>query len=82
MQLTLEIPDSVIASAAMSPADLTREAKRELALSLYRRGVLSAGKAAELTGESRMVFEALLAERRIERPFSVVDFEHEMLAGK
>lgn len=82
MQLTLEIPDSVIAAAAMSAADLTLELKRELALSLYGRGVLSAGKAAELAGASRMVFEALLAERRIERPFSAADFEQEMLAGK
>ncbi len=82
MQVTLEIPDSVIASAAMSAADLTLELKKELALSLYGRGVLSAGKAAELAEASRMDFEALLAERRIERPLSAEDFEHEMQAGK
>lgn len=82
MQLTLEIPDSVIASAAMSAADLTVELKKEIAVSFYRRGVLSAGKAAELAGASRMIFETLLAERRIERPSSEEDFEQEMLAGK
>ncbi len=77
MQLTLEIPDPVFASSAMSAVDLTLEVKRELALSLYRRGVLSVGKAAELAGTSRMTFEGLLADRRIERPFSAADFEHE-----
>ena len=82
MQLTLEIPDRVFASSAMSAVDLTIEVKRELALSLYRRGVLSVGKAAELAGASRMVFEGLLADRRIERPFSAADFEHETQAGK
>ena len=82
MQLTLEIPDSLVALTAMSAADLTLEAKRELALSLYARGILSAGKAAELAGMSRMALEAQLAERRIERPFSAADFEHEMQAGK
>ena len=82
MQLTLEIPDPVFASSAMSATDLTLEVKRELALSLYRRGVLSVGKAAELAGTSRMIFEGLLAGRRIERPFSAADFEHETQAGK
>jgi predicted HTH domain antitoxin len=77
MILTLEIPDSLVALTAMSAADLSLEAKRELALSLYGRGVLSAGKTAELAGMSRMALEALLAERRAERPFSAADFEHE-----
>lgn len=82
MQVTLEIPDSVIASTSMTAVDLMLEAKRELALSLYGRGVLSAGKAAELAAMSRMAFEGVLAARVIEYPFSVADFEHEMLAAK
>ena len=75
--MTIEIPDSVIAASSMSATDLALEAARELALVLYGRGVLSAGKAAELAGMTRREFEELLAERRIERPLSVADLEQE-----
>jgi predicted HTH domain antitoxin len=81
VRLTFDIPDSLVGLSAMSAVDLTLEAKRELALSLHGLGVLSAGKTAELAGMSRMALEALLAERRVERPFSATDFEHESLVG-
>lgn len=77
MHLTLEIPDSVIASTSMSAADLTLELTRELALSLYARGILSAGKAAEMADLTRREFEELLGERRTERPLTADDLAHE-----
>ncbi|TAG09779.1 MAG: UPF0175 family protein [Verrucomicrobia bacterium] len=77
MRLTMEIPDSVISSASMSAADLTHELTRELALSLYARGILSAGKAAEMADLTRRESEELLGERRIERPLTAGDLAHE-----
>lgn len=69
--LTLEISDSLVALTANSAADLTLDLKRELALSLYARGILSAGKAAEMSDLTRREFEELLGKRRIERPLAV-----------
>ena len=80
--MTLEIPDSVVSAISSGETDLTAEVKRELALSLYGRGVLSAGKAAELAGVGRMSFESILAKGRMERPFSEEDLAREIAAGE
>jgi predicted HTH domain antitoxin len=46
------------------------ELQKELALALYRRGVLSLGEASKLAGLSRWAFEELLGERGISRHYT------------
>ncbi|HEX8319486.1 UPF0175 family protein [Longimicrobium sp.] len=55
------IPDKVMAAAGLTDADLATE----LAVVLYEREKLSLGRAAELAGMNKWVFNDLLAERNI-----------------
>jgi predicted HTH domain antitoxin len=77
MSFHLEIPDGVVESLHLPPEEAERELRTDLALVLYTRGALSAGKAAEMCKLSRWAFEDLLAQRKIERPFSEADWEHD-----
>ena len=43
----------------------------ELAILYYRQGLISSGKASELSGLTRLEFEKQLTEQRIERPGSL-----------
>ena len=55
------IPDEVLAAAGLTDSDLATE----LAVVLYEREKLSLGRAAELAGMNKWVFNDLLAERNI-----------------
>jgi predicted HTH domain antitoxin len=55
---------------------------RDIALAMYTQCALSAGKAAELAGISRMDFERLLGERQIVRSYSTEDLEHDLAWAK
>ena len=57
----LELPQDVLDSARMTPAELTVE----MALHPYAQGRLSIGKARELAGMALWEFRQLLASRRI-----------------
>jgi len=54
------------------------EIRRELALALYRRGVLSLGKARVLAQLSRWQFEQLLGERRVPRHYTAADLAEDL----
>ncbi len=51
-----------------------------LAIYYYAQHLVSLGKAAEVSGLPRGEYEALLAERRIERNYSVADLEADLEA--
>jgi predicted HTH domain antitoxin len=78
MPLTVEVPDALVAAVDLSPEELVVKAKAEMLLGLYQLGHLSAGKAAQLMGISRMDFEDLLCRRQVVRPFSLDDLEHDL----
>jgi predicted HTH domain antitoxin len=58
--------------------DSEAAAKKELALALHSRGALSLGKAVEMAGVARADFEILLGRRRVERPYTVAELEHDL----
>ena len=58
---TLEVPQDVLDSARLTPAEL----KVEIAVHLYAQGRLGIGKARELAGMTLWEFRQLLASRRI-----------------
>lgn len=67
---TIELPGDVY-DAVNVPEDVRDEVlRRELAVSLYREQLLSAGKARELAGCSRREFHDLLGERGVERHYT------------
>jgi predicted HTH domain antitoxin len=57
------------------------EFRKELALALYERGVLSMGKARLLAEMTRWEFVELLGERRINRHYTEADLEEDIEYG-
>jgi|GEM_PF-690826 len=77
-KVVLEIPSEIVDAVRLPPAEIEAELLKELALALYRRGVLSLGKARALAQMDRWQFESLLDERRIPRHFAAADLEEDI----
>jgi predicted HTH domain antitoxin len=80
--LTVEIPDELVQARHLSPSSVSLEVRKEVALALYTRGLVSAGKAAEFAQVTRQDFEELLASRRIERPYDEEELERDLAWAK
>lgn len=78
IKLTLDVPDEVLEAVKLPPAEVEKEFRKELALALYQRGVLSLGKARILAQMTRWEFEELLGERRILRHYTDADLEEDV----
>ncbi len=78
MSVLLEIPDHV-AYAIRLPANEQEQAlMTELAVALYAKGILSFGKARELTSFNRIQFGRLLGRREIPRYYTDQDLEDDL----
>ena len=82
MNVVLEIPDGLGQALADSPAALSRRVALDLAIYYYAEGLVSMGKATELSGLPRGEFETALGERKIERNYSVEDLELDLRWAK
>jgi predicted HTH domain antitoxin len=67
MKITVELPEIVLERPEAAEA----EVYREMVLSAYGRGRLSAGRVAELLGLDRGSADQLLARRGLTTPFTV-----------
>lgn len=74
----LEIPRSVVDALALPEGRKEDELRRELALTLYRKEMLSFGKARELAGMSKQSFGQLLGNRKIERHYGPEELEEDL----
>lgn len=81
-KLTLEIPEEVQKALRLPPNDMERELRKELALALYQRGVLSLGKARQLAQMTRWEFEELLGDRKITRQYSEENLQEDIKYGR
>jgi predicted HTH domain antitoxin len=79
--MTLDIPSVVLEGAKLPPQEIEEEFRKELALALYQRGVLSLGKARLLARMTRWEFEELLGRRRITRHYTEEDLQEDILYG-
>ena len=70
MELILKIPEDVMDALRLPPDEVEAELRKELALALYQRGVLSSGKARAFAGMTRWEFEEILGKRRIRRHYT------------
>jgi len=77
-QLMLKIPGDVVDALRLPPDEVDAELRKELALALYQRGVLSSGKACRLAGMTRWEFEELLGQRRILRHYTEENLEEDI----
>lgn len=74
----LEVPGEVIDAVKLPYGEMEKELRKELALALYQRGVLSLGKARVLAQMTRWEFEELLGERKIPRHYTEADLEEDI----
>ena len=78
MSLQLEIPDDVVRALKLPATEQRRQVMVELAVALYARGILSFGKARELTPYNRIEFGRLPAQRGIPRHYTNRDLEDDL----
>lgn len=70
---SIDLPSDVLDAIAAPPEDREPIVGQELAVSLYREGYLSFGKARELAGLSKAEFHRLLSDRKIQRHYTEAD---------
>lgn len=76
--LKLEVSGEILEAVKLPPGEVEREFRRELALGLYQRGILSPGKARLLAQTTRWEFEELLGQRAIQRHYTEADLEEDI----
>ena len=77
-RLMLEVPREVVEAVRLPFGEMDREFRKELALALYQRGVLSLGKARVLAQMTKWKFEELLGQRGIVRHYTRADLEEDI----
>jgi len=70
MSLVLEIPDQVAQAMRLPLMEQQQQVMLELAVALYARGILSFGKARELTTLNKAEFGILLGQRGVPRHYA------------
>jgi len=75
---TIEIDDEVYEALQLPERERPQAMKRELALSLYARDILSFGKARALAEMSKREFQELLGEREIPRHYTEVELAEDL----
>ena len=78
MQLSIDIPEELIHAIKLPPNEIPTRLKRELAVRLYIKGLLSFGKAREFAGMTRWDFHDLLGAEGVIRRYDVNDLEDDL----
>ncbi|MFO7902065.1 MAG: UPF0175 family protein [Pirellulaceae bacterium] len=69
MQVAIDLPDDCLKAMKLPTEEVPARLKRELALRLYRKELLSFGKARQLAGMTRWEFHDLLGTEGVERHY-------------
>lgn len=76
--LILETPGELVQSLKVLRSEAQERLKRELALRLYEKGLLSFGKARELAGMTKWEFFRLLGEEGIHRHYDLEELSEDL----
>lgn len=79
--MSIKIPVEVLSAIKLPPKEVEQEFRKELAVALYQRGVLSLGKARLLAQMTRWQFEELLGRYRVLRHYTDMDVEEDIEYG-
>ncbi|MBD2484317.1 UPF0175 family protein [Planktothrix sp. FACHB-1365] len=77
-KLILEIPEDLAETLNLPPSERLSRVKRELAIRLYQKGILSFGKARQLAELSKWEFHELLSQENIERSYDLEELETDL----
>ncbi len=75
---TITVPEEILRSAKIPRQQWDTVLKRELALQLYREGILSFANARRLAEMERLDFQMLLGERQIPCQYDVAEYEQDL----
>ncbi len=79
VMVKLQVPTDVLVAAKIRQRDAAAELTKELAVHLFEKGILSFGKACELTGLPKWKFMSLLASQKVSLHYTLEDFEDDMV---
>ena len=77
-EIVLEISGDLAEALRVPPGEQTTRLRRELAVRLYQKGLLSLGKARELAVMSKWEFHLLLGEEGIIRRYDVEELKEDL----
>jgi len=77
-QFSIDIQEDLAQAIKLPPSEAPKRLRRELAVRLYEKGLLSFGKTRELAEMSRWAFHDLLAEEGISRRYDIEEFEEDL----
>jgi predicted HTH domain antitoxin len=77
-QFCLNIQKDVIQAISVPFSEAPQRLKRELAIRLYEKGLISFGKARELSEMPRWAFHELLGEEGVLRRYDVEELEEDL----
>jgi predicted HTH domain antitoxin len=76
----LRIPETALETARITRDRLEPELLKELALQLYREGLVSSAGACQIAGLTKAEFQYILGEREVCQQLRVEDLEQELKA--
>lgn len=80
MPLRLEFNDEIQNALRIPPEEQEGRLRRELALRLYEKGLLSLGKARQLAGMEKWDFLFFLAQEGIPRQYDMNELDRDLAA--
>lgn len=78
VSVKMDIPEDVLTAARITKKDAADELRKELAVHLFEREILSFGKAAELAKMSKWDFMSLLGSRKIPLHYDEEDLDEDI----
>jgi predicted HTH domain antitoxin len=76
--IMIEIPTDLVEALRLPPAEQPERLRRELAVRLYQKRMLSFGKARELAQLNKWEFHNLLGEEGVLRSYDLQDLENDL----
>lgn len=78
----LHIPSAIVEALRLPESEARVAVRQELAVALYRQGLLSFGKARELTGLGKDAYGQLLGARGVLRHYGEVEANEDLAYGR
>lgn len=78
MRLSIEVAEDLVQAIKLPAEEVPARLKRELAIRLYAKGLLSFGKARQLAGITRWDFHDLLGEEGVLHRYDIKELEEDL----
>jgi len=78
LQILIEVPEDLIHAIKLPADEIQGRLKKELAVRLYRKGLLGFGKARQLAEMTRWDFHDLLGDEAVLRRYDVKELEEDL----